>query len=167
MCRVPGANKLAHRHPKKKLALAGQKTPGSHWIDLLRGQCEQLWGDEQNDCLQGPVSPVQLLLLVLYCILNNINQLCLSGNFFSLFVLRTGWNRISALSLFVENIVLGIEEVRETLTPLVLGHTRRLAQVGLSTMEFPVLLSFLNTTFALDTWQQSLTSYMMLCLCSY
>lgn len=62
----------------------------------------------------------------------------MSGHVFSLFVLRTGWNRISALSLFVENLLFGIEQVQETLTPLVLGHTRRLAQVGLCTMKFPV-----------------------------
>lgn len=82
------------------------------------------------------------LMLVFSFRFDNINQLCLSGNVFSLFVVRISWNRICALSLFVENIVLGIEEVRETLTPLVLGHTRRLAQVGLSTLKFPVLLSF-------------------------
>lgn len=69
-------------------------------------------------------------------------QLCLSANVLAKSFLRSGWNRISALSLFVENILLGIEEVRENLTPLVLEHTRRLAKVGLCTMQFPALLFF-------------------------
>lgn len=141
MCGVPGTNKLGHRRPKTKLALDGQKASGSHRVDLLRGQCETLWGEEQDDCSQGPVSPAQLLMflmLVFYCSVDSIQQLCLSDSDCSSFVLRTGWNRISALSLFVENILLGIEEVRQTLTPLVLGHTKRLAQVGLCTMAFPV-----------------------------
>lgn len=46
-------------------------------------------------------------------------------------VLRAGWNRIFTLSLFVENVLLGIEMVEKKLTPLVLEHTRRLGQVDL------------------------------------
>lgn len=49
-----------------------------------------------------------------------------------MFVLRTGWNRIFSLSLFVEHLLLGIEEVEKKLTPVVWEHTRRLSQVGLS-----------------------------------
>lgn len=48
-----------------------------------------------------------------------------------MFVFRTGWNRIFSLSLFVEHMLLGVEEVEKKLTPLVLEHTRRLGQVGL------------------------------------
>ncbi|XP_047657054.1 E3 ubiquitin-protein ligase rnf213-alpha isoform X2 [Tachysurus fulvidraco] len=40
-----------------------------------------------------------------------------------------GWRRIHALSLFVEHILLGIEDVEKDLKPLVLEHTRQLAQV--------------------------------------
>ncbi|XP_029913013.1 E3 ubiquitin-protein ligase rnf213-alpha-like [Myripristis murdjan] len=42
---------------------------------------------------------------------------------------QTGWNRIFSLSLFVEHMLLGIEEVEKKLTPVVLEHTRRLSQV--------------------------------------
>nr|XP_046270196.1 E3 ubiquitin-protein ligase rnf213-alpha isoform X2 [Scatophagus argus] len=42
---------------------------------------------------------------------------------------QAGWNRIFSLSLFVEHMLLGIEEVEKTLTPLVLDHTRRLGQI--------------------------------------
>uniref|UniRef100_UPI003AABD3E1 E3 ubiquitin-protein ligase rnf213-alpha n=1 Tax=Centroberyx gerrardi TaxID=166262 RepID=UPI003AABD3E1 len=42
---------------------------------------------------------------------------------------QTGWNRIFSLSLFVEHMLLGIEEVEKKLTPLVLEHTRRLGQI--------------------------------------
>lgn len=79
--------------------------------------------------------------------------------------LRSGWNRISALSLFVENILLGIEEVRENLTPLVLEHTRRLAKVGLCTMQFPGLL-FLNIRNALDNCKSNALPLILIC-CIY
>lgn len=46
-------------------------------------------------------------------------------------VLRAGWNRIFTLSLFVENVLLGIEMIEKKLTPLVLEHTKRLGQVDL------------------------------------
>lgn len=55
----------------------------------------------------------------------------LSWSFVCFFVVRAGWNRIFSLSLFVEHMLLGIEEVEKKLTPVVLEHTRRLAQVGL------------------------------------
>ncbi|KAM9346074.1 E3 ubiquitin-protein ligase rnf213-alpha-like [Symphorus nematophorus] len=42
---------------------------------------------------------------------------------------QSGWNRIFSLSLFVEHMLLGIEEVEKTLTPLVLEHARRLGQI--------------------------------------
>ncbi|KAK3552318.1 hypothetical protein QTP86_010384 [Hemibagrus guttatus] len=42
---------------------------------------------------------------------------------------QLGWRRIHALSLFVEHMLLGIEDVEKGLKPLVLEHTRRLAQV--------------------------------------
>ncbi|XP_060883381.1 E3 ubiquitin-protein ligase rnf213-alpha isoform X2 [Labrus mixtus] len=42
---------------------------------------------------------------------------------------QAGWNRIFSLSLFVEHMLLGIEEIEKKLTPLVLEHTRRLCQI--------------------------------------
>ncbi|XP_053095106.1 E3 ubiquitin-protein ligase rnf213-alpha isoform X3 [Pangasianodon hypophthalmus] len=42
---------------------------------------------------------------------------------------QRGWRRIHALSLFVEHILLDIEDVEKNLKPLVLEHTRKLAQV--------------------------------------
>uniref|UniRef100_A0AAZ3SJB9 RING-type E3 ubiquitin transferase n=1 Tax=Oncorhynchus tshawytscha TaxID=74940 RepID=A0AAZ3SJB9_ONCTS len=39
---------------------------------------------------------------------------------------QTGWNRLVTLSLFVEHMLLGIEEVEKKLKPLVLEHTRGL-----------------------------------------
>ncbi|XP_071329691.1 E3 ubiquitin-protein ligase rnf213-alpha [Trachinotus anak] len=42
---------------------------------------------------------------------------------------QAGWNRIFSLSLFVEHMLLGIEEVEEKLTPLVLEHTKGLGQI--------------------------------------
>ncbi|XP_041812142.1 E3 ubiquitin-protein ligase rnf213-alpha [Chelmon rostratus] len=42
---------------------------------------------------------------------------------------QAGWNRIFSLSLFVERMLLGIEEIENKLTPLVLEHTRRFGQV--------------------------------------
>ncbi|XP_029997116.1 E3 ubiquitin-protein ligase rnf213-alpha-like isoform X2 [Sphaeramia orbicularis] len=42
---------------------------------------------------------------------------------------QAGWNRIFSLSLFVEHMLLGIEEVEKNLTHLVLEHTRRLDQI--------------------------------------
>lgn len=50
--------------------------------------------------------------------------------FMFFFVLRAGWNRIFSLSLFVEHMLLGIEQLEEKLAPLVLEHTRGLGQVG-------------------------------------
>ncbi|KAF7667968.1 hypothetical protein LDENG_00038400 [Lucifuga dentata] len=41
---------------------------------------------------------------------------------------QIGWNRIFSLSLFVEHMVLGIEEVEKKLTPVVLEYTRGLGQ---------------------------------------
>ncbi|KAE8283229.1 E3 ubiquitin-protein ligase rnf213-alpha [Larimichthys crocea] len=42
---------------------------------------------------------------------------------------QAGWNRIFSLSLFVDHMLLGIEEVEKKLTPLVLEHTRFLGQI--------------------------------------
>ncbi|KAM9457017.1 E3 ubiquitin-protein ligase rnf213-alpha-like isoform 2-T2 [Clarias gariepinus] len=40
-----------------------------------------------------------------------------------------GWRRIHTLSLFVEHMVLGVEDIEKNLKPLVLKHTQQLAQV--------------------------------------
>uniref|UniRef100_A0AAY5ED51 RING-type domain-containing protein n=1 Tax=Electrophorus electricus TaxID=8005 RepID=A0AAY5ED51_ELEEL len=42
---------------------------------------------------------------------------------------RQAWRRIHSLSLFVEHMLLGVDDVDQELKPLVLQHTRRLAQV--------------------------------------
>ncbi|XP_042360235.1 E3 ubiquitin-protein ligase rnf213-alpha [Plectropomus leopardus] len=42
---------------------------------------------------------------------------------------QAGWNRIFTLSLFVEHMLLGIEQIEKKLTPLVLEHTKRLCQI--------------------------------------
>ncbi|XP_010872579.2 E3 ubiquitin-protein ligase rnf213-alpha isoform X2 [Esox lucius] len=42
---------------------------------------------------------------------------------------QTGWRRIFSLSLFVEHMLLGIEELEDNLKPLVLEHTKGLGQV--------------------------------------
>ncbi|XP_078124896.1 E3 ubiquitin-protein ligase rnf213-alpha-like isoform X2 [Sander vitreus] len=42
---------------------------------------------------------------------------------------QAGWNRIFSLSLFVEHMLLGIEEVEQKLTPLILEHTKGLCQI--------------------------------------
>ncbi|GLD49345.1 E3 ubiquitin-protein ligase rnf213-alpha-like protein, partial [Lates japonicus] len=42
---------------------------------------------------------------------------------------QAGWNRIFSLSLFVEHMLFGIEEVDKKLTPLVLEHTKRFGQI--------------------------------------
>ncbi|XP_068434126.1 E3 ubiquitin-protein ligase rnf213-alpha isoform X2 [Clinocottus analis] len=42
---------------------------------------------------------------------------------------QTGWSRIFSLSLFVEHMLLGIEQVEKKLTPVVLEHTKRLCQI--------------------------------------
>ncbi|XP_040919421.1 E3 ubiquitin-protein ligase rnf213-alpha isoform X2 [Toxotes jaculatrix] len=42
---------------------------------------------------------------------------------------QAGWNRIFSLSLFVEHILFGIEEVEKKLAPLVLEHTKGLSQI--------------------------------------
>ncbi|KAG7242861.1 hypothetical protein INR49_018116 [Caranx melampygus] len=42
---------------------------------------------------------------------------------------QAGWNRIFSLSLFVEHILLGIEQLEEKLAPLVLEHTKGLGQI--------------------------------------
>ncbi|XP_054463285.1 E3 ubiquitin-protein ligase rnf213-alpha [Anoplopoma fimbria] len=42
---------------------------------------------------------------------------------------KAGWNRIFSLSLFVEHMLLGIEQVEKKLAPLVLEQTKRLCQV--------------------------------------
>ncbi|XP_026181025.1 E3 ubiquitin-protein ligase rnf213-alpha-like isoform X2 [Mastacembelus armatus] len=42
---------------------------------------------------------------------------------------QAGWNRIFSLSLFVEHMLLSIEEVEMKLTPLVLEQTKRLNQI--------------------------------------
>ncbi|TNN72678.1 E3 ubiquitin-protein ligase rnf213-alpha [Liparis tanakae] len=42
---------------------------------------------------------------------------------------QAGWNRIFSLSLFVEHMLLGIEQVEKKLTPVVLQHTKRLCQI--------------------------------------
>lgn len=43
---------------------------------------------------------------------------------------RTGWNRIFTMSLFVEHMLLGDDEVERNLKPLVLDHMRGLGQVS-------------------------------------
>ncbi|RXN29563.1 E3 ubiquitin-protein ligase RNF213-alpha-like protein [Labeo rohita] len=43
--------------------------------------------------------------------------------------IQHGWQRICSLALFVEHMLLGVGDVRLKLRPLVLEHTRRLAQV--------------------------------------
>ncbi|XP_016095221.1 E3 ubiquitin-protein ligase rnf213-alpha-like isoform X1 [Sinocyclocheilus grahami] len=43
--------------------------------------------------------------------------------------IQHGWRRICSLALFVEHMLLGVGDVRLKLRPLVLEHTRRLAQV--------------------------------------
>lgn len=47
---------------------------------------------------------------------------------------RAGWNRIFSLSLFVEHMLLGIEELEKKLSPLVLENTGRLGQVLLGSL---------------------------------
>jgi len=47
-----------------------------------------------------------------------------------LFIFRQGWQRIYSLALFVEHMLLGVGELQLKLRPLVLEHTRRLAQVS-------------------------------------
>lgn len=47
---------------------------------------------------------------------------------------RAGWNRIFSLSLFVEHMLLGIEELEKKLSPLVLENTGRLGQVRLGSL---------------------------------
>ncbi|XP_068605931.1 E3 ubiquitin-protein ligase rnf213-alpha [Brachionichthys hirsutus] len=42
---------------------------------------------------------------------------------------QPGWNRIFSLSLFVEHMLLGIEEVEKKFAPLVLEHTRCLGKI--------------------------------------
>ncbi|XP_041633633.1 E3 ubiquitin-protein ligase rnf213-alpha isoform X2 [Cheilinus undulatus] len=42
---------------------------------------------------------------------------------------QSGWNRIFSLSLFVEHMLLGIEDLDRKLIPLVLKHTRGLCQI--------------------------------------
>ncbi|XP_056144422.1 E3 ubiquitin-protein ligase rnf213-alpha [Lampris incognitus] len=42
---------------------------------------------------------------------------------------RSGWNRIFSLSLFVEHMLMGVEEVDKKLTPLVLKHTQQLGMI--------------------------------------
>ncbi|XP_017280867.1 E3 ubiquitin-protein ligase rnf213-alpha [Kryptolebias marmoratus] len=42
---------------------------------------------------------------------------------------QSGWNRIISLSLFVEHMLLGIEELDKKLSPVVLDNTRRLGQI--------------------------------------
>ncbi|XP_029014016.1 E3 ubiquitin-protein ligase rnf213-alpha isoform X2 [Betta splendens] len=42
---------------------------------------------------------------------------------------QSGWSRIFSVSLFVEHMLLGIEEVEKKLTPLVLEHTRGLSRI--------------------------------------
>ncbi|KAF4115229.1 hypothetical protein G5714_002718 [Onychostoma macrolepis] len=43
--------------------------------------------------------------------------------------IQHGWRRIYSLALFVEHMLLGVEDVHSNLRPVVLEHTRRLAQV--------------------------------------
>ncbi|XP_016375895.1 E3 ubiquitin-protein ligase rnf213-alpha-like, partial [Sinocyclocheilus rhinocerous] len=43
--------------------------------------------------------------------------------------IQHGWRRIYSLALFVQHMLLGVEDVHSNLRPLVLDHTRRLAQV--------------------------------------
>ncbi|XP_016115585.1 E3 ubiquitin-protein ligase rnf213-alpha-like, partial [Sinocyclocheilus grahami] len=43
--------------------------------------------------------------------------------------IQHGWHRIYSLALFVQHMLLGVEDVHSNLRPLVLDHTRRLAQV--------------------------------------
>lgn len=54
---------------------------------------------------------------------------------FHVSTIRAGWSRIFSLSLFVENVMLGIDEVEKRLTPVVLEHTRQLGQVSLDLLE--------------------------------
>ncbi|XP_034566958.1 E3 ubiquitin-protein ligase rnf213-alpha [Notolabrus celidotus] len=64
---------------------------------------------------------------------------------------KAGWSRIFSLSLFVEHMLFGIEEVEKKLTPLVLEHTRGLGQVleknsDLKTQQpFEAVISLLKT----------------------
>lgn len=55
--------------------------------------------------------------------------------------IRAGWSRILSLSLFVENVLLSIEDVERKLMPVVLEHTRRLGQVS------PDLPGYLTSVF--------------------
>ncbi|XP_038557039.1 E3 ubiquitin-protein ligase rnf213-alpha [Micropterus salmoides] len=52
------------------------------------------------------------------------------------------WNRIFSLSLFVEHMLLGIEEVEKKLTPLVLEHTKGLGQILETNSDLKTLQSF-------------------------
>lgn len=61
------------------------------------------------------------------------------------FHIRAGWSRILSLSLFVENVLLGIEKVDKKLTPVVLEHTRLLGQVSL-TSQIPDLCLLLKNS---------------------
>uniref|UniRef100_A0A8C4HAD0 RING-type E3 ubiquitin transferase n=1 Tax=Dicentrarchus labrax TaxID=13489 RepID=A0A8C4HAD0_DICLA len=63
------------------------------------------------------------------------------------FRVQAGWNRIFSVSLFVEHMLLGIEEVEKKLTPLVLEHTRGLCQNSdLKTHEaFEAVIALLKT----------------------
>ncbi|XP_028310203.1 E3 ubiquitin-protein ligase rnf213-alpha [Gouania willdenowi] len=64
---------------------------------------------------------------------------------------QAGWNRIFSLSLFVEHLLFGIEELNKKLAPLVLQSTRKLGQVleknpDLKTQEsFETVISLLRS----------------------
>lgn len=45
------------------------------------------------------------------------------------FVFRSGWNRIFSLSLFVEHMLMEIEQLDKKLTPLLLENMRGLGKV--------------------------------------
>uniref|UniRef100_A0AAX7TSP4 RING-type E3 ubiquitin transferase n=1 Tax=Astatotilapia calliptera TaxID=8154 RepID=A0AAX7TSP4_ASTCA len=58
-----------------------------------------------------------------------IELICSEDSVICFMSFRAGWNRIFSLSLFVEHMLLGIEELEKKLSPLVLENTGRLGQI--------------------------------------
>lgn len=123
MSGAPRAECFGHRRSKASLAQAGEESPGSHRVDLRRRKREKLWTEEQDIRDQSPVSQVYLSIFLIkkWTTFNNN----------SIVSRRSRWNRVFSLSLFVEHMLLGIEELEEKLKPLVLEQTRKLGKVCL------------------------------------
>lgn len=96
-----------------------------------------VWGNMEREARRSSTESSKLKKIIIQCKVYHLNAQTTGKQSLFFFLFRSGWNRIFSLSLFVEHMLLGIEQLDQKLTPLVLESTQGLGKVLISRLHFP------------------------------